>query len=291
MESILITGGDGFLGSWLVRSLVGSYKIIIVERKNYNIRRLNTFLNRIIVTDNSDKSISDIFTHHKIDYIIHAATYYGRGNDNILEYIETNILLPLKLAELGVKHKSKAFINTDSFFNSEKQNYNFLSGYILSKKHVNEWLKILSAQIPIINMKLQHIYGPYDNEDKFVIQILRSLISNQAEIELTPGEQKRDFVYIEDVVSAYLCVLNNIGVFNKEFTEVNVGNGYSISIRDFIKTAHLIIDSKSKLLFNTLPYRENEIMDSKADTKILNDLGWQPKNTLENGIITTIKSL
>jgi nucleoside-diphosphate-sugar epimerase len=291
MKTILITGGNGFLGSWLVRKLVETYKIIVIVRKIENIERIQGVLERIIIIDNSDQSIFGVFKDHQIDYIIHAATYYGRGNENILEYIETNVILPLKLLEVGIKNNIKAFINTDSFFNSSKQNYKFLSGYITSKKHINEWLSILCGQRLVINMKLQHIYGPHDKDDKFVIQMLHALISNQPQIELTPGKQKRDFIYIDDVVNAYICVLANIDVFQNTFNEVNVGNGKSISIMTFMETAKALTGSSSELLFSVLPYRENEIMDSTADTTILEELGWQPKYNLESGIVSTIKYL
>jgi CDP-paratose synthetase len=262
-KTILITGANGFLGKMLCKKLAEDYHIIPVIR-------------------NTD--IELLFKQNKIDYIIHAATFYGRKYEGTLEFIESNILLPLKVCEYGIRFGSKAFINADTFLN---QDYNYLTGYIRSKRQVNEWLKVLSHYIPAINMRIQHIYGPDDGADKFVAQIMNQLL-NSTDIPLTKGEQKRDFIFIGDVVSAFQCVLDNINEFQREFKTIEVGMGKSISIRVFVETLHKMTNSSSRLLFGKLPYREGELMDSFANNYWLMSHGWQPKYDLIEGLKQTI---
>jgi CDP-paratose synthetase len=269
MKTILITGANGFLGKALCEKLIESYMIIPVTR-----------------------TIGDldwIFKSNKVDYIIHAATFYGRGYAGSTDFIKSNILLPLQVCEYGIEHGVKAFINTDTFMNCN-QPIDYLNSYVLSKKQVNDWLTVLSNQIPIINMKLQHIYGQGDGRDKFVPQILRSLIAGE-DIPLTAGQQCRDFIYIKDVVSAYQCVLNNIKLFEKTLTPVHVGRGTPVSIKHFVITAHGLTNSTSTLLFGKLPYRNNEIMYSCADNSLLKSLGWEPQYNLTKGLKETVNGL
>ena len=263
MKTILITGANGFLGKALCSKLIESYVIVPVTRA-------------------TGTDLGGMFKNTKIDYIIHAATFYGRSYEGATELIESNILLPLRVCEMGIKQGTKAFINADTFFNCE-QNYDYLTGYIKSKKQVNEWLKTLSNRIPIINMKIQHMYGLGEGGDKFIPQLLEKLIAGK-EMPLTMGEQKRDFIYIDDVVSAYLTILAHIDTQPKGFITYNIGTGKSISIKELCLTVKQLANSNSNLIFGALSYRENEIMDSFADNSILKELGWEPKISLEEGI-------
>jgi len=286
-KKILITGINGFLGSHLAKFLKNDFEILGLEYSNENLFRLKNNSFKVYI----ESQIEELFiSNQNIFAIIHTATIYRKANESIEKLINTNILLPIKLYELAVKNKVDRFINTDTFFNSTKIDYKYLPDYTLSKKHIIEWFHILKSECKIINMKLFHIYGENDNDNKFVVQIINSLKNNVQFIDLTLGEQKRDFIYILDVVCAYKSILNNI-FENNDFEEFEVGNGLSISIKDFITKAKELLKCETKLNFGYLPYRENEIMDSLANNKKLKLLGWQPKYNLENGLLNIINSL
>ena len=82
-------------------------------------------------------------------------------------------MYPINLLEMAVKNNVGVFINTDSYFNKENLSYNYLLNYSLSKKSLNLWLKHFSKKIKIINMVLEHIYGEYDNDNKFIEKIIK----------------------------------------------------------------------------------------------------------------------
>jgi nucleoside-diphosphate-sugar epimerase len=107
------------------------------------------------------------------------------------------------------------------------------------------------------------------------------------QIELTPGEQKRDFIYIDDVVSAYMLLLEK-GQNTFRFSEYDVGSGEAVSIRRFVETAKRLSESTTDLLFGKKTYRDHEIMHSQADVGPLKMLGWTPMTSLENGILKSL---
>src|SRR5690606_20704082 len=113
---------------------------------------------------------------------------------SINSMLVTNIMLPIKLYELANAHGVEVFINTDTFFNQSEIKYNYLSEYSMSKKHALEWLYTRQDRCKLVNMKLFHIYGPGDSPLKFVTEISNKLQDNVESINLTRGEQKRDFV-------------------------------------------------------------------------------------------------
>ena len=134
----------------------------------------------------------------------------------------------------------------------------------------------------IFNMKVEHMYGTQDDSTKFVTWIIQQLKKNVAEIELTSGIQKRDFIYVDDVVNAYLTVYNNRIKFEK-YTEFDVGTGNQVSVRDFVSEIYNQEKIRNPglstiLKFGAKEYRKGEQMEVLENIKPLKDLGWQPQN-------------
>ena len=153
-----------------------------------------------------------------------------------------------------------------------------------------EWLKIFQDKIKIFNLKLEHMYGDKDDFSKFIPFVIRELLLKAKEIKLTKGEQRRDFIYVEDVVNAYKAILHCSDKYSRGFYEYEVGTGIATSIKDVVlllKT--LTLNNETYLNFGALPYRDNEIMESKANLeKIKKDIGWEPKISLKDGLKRTV---
>lgn len=297
-ETILITGATGFLGSHLLKGLIkNGYKVIILKRSTSNTWRISEIVNDVYSYDIDLESLNHVFINHNIDVIIHTATKYGRGNEKLSEILEANIELGIQLLEKAEDFSINTFINTDTFYNTGDCSYNQLNEYVLSKKQFVEWCKLYSRKsgIKVINLKLQHIYGPLDNKDKFVNWLINELHSNRKEIKLTKGEQERDFIYIYDVIQAYLSVLQNRKQLKKKYTNIDVGSGKVILLKDFIEIVYHAVNqykpTTSKLSFGALPYREGEIMQISEDIKQLVKFGWEPKVELKDGIEIVINSI
>jgi len=286
MKTILITGINGFLGSHLAKSLKREYNIIGLEYTIDNLFRLKNEKFKIYSTK---ENIENVFEENRIFAIIHAATIYRRDSESIENLINTNISLPVRIFELANKYKCKIFLNTDSFFNNPDYNYSYLPDYTLSKKQVLEWLKLIEQSCKLINMKIFHMYGPDDSPTKFIPSIISRLNNREPYIEMTEGEQKRDFIFIDDVVSAFQCVINASQDGFLPYTEYQIGTGKSISLKEFILLAKKVSFSTSEINFGALPYRKNEIMQSTADISALNKLNWKVKYTLKDGLLEIIK--
>ncbi|MFW8602445.1 NAD-dependent epimerase/dehydratase family protein [Desulfobacterota bacterium M19] len=284
-SSILVTGATGFLGSHLAHGLLeAGYRVLAFRRKTSDLWRLTDIAEQIEWYDTTDLELP-FKKHKKIDHVIHTATIYGRNSEKGSQLVETNLLFPLKLYEIA-----SAF-NTDTFFNTDTVLPKYLNGYSLSKKQLCEWLRMLADSTKVVNVRLEHIYGPKDDSSKFVTSIISQCLSSMPELKLTKGEQKRDFIFIDDVVAGYLCLLDNISRLQKTFVDVGMGSGDSISIKDLVECVVECTGSETKPLFGTIPYRENEIMDSNADIQLLTELGWQSQISLVEGVRETIKSV
>ena len=163
--------------------------------------------------------------------------------------------------------------------------------YALTKHQFSQCGQNIALQskgrLSFVNVLLQHMYGPGDDASKFTTHVLRSCMRNEAILKLTGGVQKRDFIYIDDVLSAYSTILNNYEKI-KQVTEIEVGTGSAPTIREFVETVHRLTSSSTQLQFGALPYRNNEAMLCQADIDKIRTLGWKPKFDLVNGLRRTI---
>ena len=106
---------------------------------------------------------------------------------------------------------------------------------------------------------------------------------------MTPGEQTRDFIYINDVVNAFYIVLNSCFKLSS-FQEFEIGSGKSYSIKEFANIIKTITKSKTDLKFGSLTYRKGEIMESQISNLDIRSLGWKPKYSLKKGLENYILS-
>jgi CDP-paratose synthetase len=288
-SKILITGGNGFLGSSLINKISKkNYLLHLLVREKSNLSRLN--LNKKIkLFQLQEKNLENIFKINKYDLIIHCATNYGIEEENSSNTIYPNLLLPLQLLDLAKKYSVKSFINTDTILNKN------ISSYTLSKNQFVDWLKLFSKFLNCYNVKLEHFYGPKDNNNKFIINNICRLLRYEDKIEFTKGIQKRDFIYISDVVSALekiilLALKNNKKNLNFFILKTfEIGTGRQISIKSIILLiAKLIGNNKTRLEFGKLHFRKNEKMNVKVDLKNIRKLGWNSKLKLERGLTRTI---
>jgi nucleoside-diphosphate-sugar epimerase len=133
-------------------------------------------------------------------------------------------------------------------------------------------------------MKLEHMYGLKDGQSKFIPWLLSQFKKDVSCIKLTSGEQKRDFIHVKDVVSAYLTVLNHTSKLSG-FNEFDVGTGRLTTIKNLVEKIKDICEAKkTKLAFGALDYREGEMMTVKVNNKPLLDLGWKPEINLSDGL-------
>lgn len=284
MSKILLTGATGFLGANLLRRLIADHDIAILSRASSSFARIEDLMPRLTNYRMELQSIDDIVASFRPDSIIHCATDYGRKAVPPMQIVEANLILPLKLIHAAGRFDVKRFINTDTFLDKG------VSYYSLSKRQFLEWFKTYQDRMLCVNMVLEHFYGPYDDPTKFVSFIIHELLSGKPEIPLTPGTQKRNFIHINDVVSAFETVLSYPFSDNRGFKEFFIASEQTIEIRQLVqKLKEYCGNTVTHLNFGALPFRANEVMDSSVDISAMKALGWHPSVSLEEGLRHTVQ--
>jgi CDP-paratose synthetase len=288
--NILITGATGFLGSALAKHWAqAGHQLTLLVRPTSSLRRVETLLPVVqLAKCKSDIDIIKLVQNTNPDLIVHTACAYGRQGETPLQVFDANVRLGMLLLDGVLKGVGArmGYINTGTALESST------STYAMSKQQFSQWGKALALQNPtrlqFVNIRLQHMYGPGDDPSKFTSHVLHACQRHHLQLALTAGEQRRDFIYIDDVVNAYDAVvkkLNELAVSD----QIDVGSGKAHPLRSFVEQVHYLTGSRTELKFGAIPYRVNEMMLCQADTRRLHNLGWQPVYSLEQGIRKTIE--
>jgi CDP-paratose synthetase len=277
---IFIAGATGYLGSQLVKALSQEHQVVTLLRRSSSTQRLHTADTEFVYVD--DETVLDMaFKQHEPEIVINTAALYGRKGESLNALVEANIAFPTRLLLLANKYKCKLFLNTGTSLPDE------ISPYAFTK---NTFVKLakFKAEGPLkfVNLALEHFYGPGDDKSKFISFVIEMCLDGMR-LELTEGTQKRDFIFIEDVVASFKVVIKNIDKLTSQET-IPVGTGRSPTVRDVVKLIHENSNSESELVFGAVLMRKNELMCSFADVTRLLDLGWQPQYSLELGIRRTL---
>ena len=294
MIKSLVTGGAGFIGSHLVDRLISlGHDVICIdneyadnERFYWNQKSRNFKLD---ITNYDEIE----FLFESVDFVFHLAaeSRIGPAIRNPLNAFEINLLGTTNVLQCSRKYNIKRLIysSTSSGYglnpppNIETQSDDCLNPYSVSKIAAEKICKMYSDfyNLPTIIFRYFNVYGeraPAKGQYAPVIGIfLRQKAERQKLTIVGDGEQRRDFIYVGDVVEANInAALNKI--HNSFYGQIfNVGSGENITINEIAK----IIDYEIEYL----PKRPGEAYETLADiTKIKNVLGWHPKTKLENWI-------
>lgn len=319
-KTILISGGAGFLGSYIVATFYELNKKILKKPcKLISIDNFITGRKRRILEEINDKNFifinadvtKPLEIDHKVDYIIHAAglaspVYYQKYP---LETIESAIFGAKNLLELAKKKRAKSFLYFSSSEIYGDPDPNFIPtpetylGNVSSvgprscydeSKRLGETICMTYYSlynIPIKIVRPFNVYGPGMLTDDY--RVIPTFISRALKKEPLPvhdkGNQTRTFCYISDAVIGFLKVL-----FSKDGGQVyNVGSDQNeINMLGLAQTISNIF--KNKIEIHTIPYPKHYPQDEPKRrcpdlTKIKNKLNYNPEITLEKGLKRVIR--
>ncbi len=139
--------------------------------------------------------------------------------------------------------------------------------------------------LPVVTARLFQVYGPGQPAQTLVPAAIRAALAGE-DFATTPGEQARDFVYVDDVVDGMLSVAVAPGV---EGQSLDLGTGVACQVRQLVERIWAITGARGQVRAGDLPYRPGEVMCIVADADRTAELaGWRAHVGLEEGLRRTI---
>jgi UDP-glucose 4-epimerase len=297
----LVTGGAGFIGSHIIQRLLQQKDDVIcldnfdpyydpgIKLKNIEKFRSESHF-KVIKGDILDKKLLKIILKD-VDYIFHEAAQAGVcfSVKNAMKAHENNATGTLTLLETARNSDIKKIINASSSSVYGKVHYlPFdekhptcpLSPYGISKLMAEHYCRIYEELYGLKSVSLRYftVYGPRMRPDLAINIFTSQALKNEPLIIFGDGNKTRDFTYIDDIVDANILALKKCsGVYN-------VGGGHRVSIQELAEKVIEITHSSSQIIYKEpVP---GDVIHTSANTDLIrNELGWNPKTTLEEGLM------
>ena len=322
-QTILITGGAGFIGSHVVRRFVinyPEYQIINLDKLTYagnleNLRDIEKKPNyTFIKADICDfEVILELFKKFKIGSVIHLAaeSHVDRSIKDPFTFAKTNVLGTLSLLQAARiywddHYENKRFyhISTDEVYGAlgfddsfflETTPYNPHSPYSASKASSDHFVRAFhdTYGLPVVISNCSNNYGPYQFPEKLIPLFINNIRFNKPLPVYGKGENVRDWLFVEDHARAIDVILHkgkvgetyNIGGFN-EWKNIDL-------IKVLINTVDRLLGRNPGTSNNLISYvidRPGHDLRYAIDpSKLKNELGWEPSLQFEEGIEKTVK--
>ena len=308
---ILVTGGTGFIGNHLCRTLLNNGNYVICLDNNF--------------TGNMD-NIKDLIGNHNFEFIehdiinpIHLSDINTNININIdqiyhlacpaspkayqydsIKTLKTNFLGTMNILGLAKKTGSKVLLTStsevygDPKINPQVEEYwgnvnpigvrsCYDEGKRVAETLMMEYHK--NHQVDIRIARIFNTYGPNMNKDdgRVVSNFINQMLENKDITIYGDGSQTRSFCYIDDTVNGLIKLMNN----TKTIGPINIGNPNEITIKSLVDILLKMINTKSIITYMELP-RDDPTVRRPDITKAIELLNWEPIVILDNGLKKTI---
>lgn len=265
--NILILGGNGYLGSKVVNYLIcEGHKITCTKRETSDISRLEG--KKVNWIPASVEAVTAAMGFEQFEWVLNMACNYGRSTILYENVLEANIEFPLRVLNKAAEYKVKNFLTIGTglperfnMYSFSKSIFGSFGAFYVEKQGINFY-----------DLKLQMFYGADEPSDRFISLVVHNMLMGK-EVNTTLGTQKRDIIWVEDIVRAVAMVLHaNISGYH----EVPVGTGVAPSISEIVEYIWEETGFCAELNKGAIPMRENE-PDCVADTSFLSGIGkWNP---------------
>ena len=292
-KKILITGGTGFIGYHLAkRCLSLNWSVTSLSNNKPPKKRKLSNVRYIICDITKKKSLFDK-VQKKFDYVVNLAGHVAHSNKK--KTLNSHFNGCKNLSYLFINSSIKKFIQIGSCIEYGKKkspqvekiiNKKTYSTYGKAKLLSTNYLLNLSKKynFPVNILRFYLVYGPRQDENRLIPITINNAFKNK-DFERSQGTQLRDFLYIDDAVSAIIKTLKKKGISGEI---INVGSGKPLQVKKVIlKICRLI--SLGKPIFGKIKFRKDEIKYLYPSIKKANLLlNWTPKVKFNLGLKKTI---
>jgi len=311
-KTYLITGGAGFIGFHLSKSLLEKdARVIGFDNMNdyYDVRLKEDRLAKLYyydkytfvkgdLADNAD--VFRVFQEYRPDIVVNLGAQAGvrYSIDNPSAYMESNMMGFFHILEgcryFPVEHlvyasSSSVYGGNEKVpFSTEDKVDEPVSLYAATKKSnelmAHAYSKLFS--IPVTGLRFFTVYGPFGRPDMAYFKFTKKILAGEPIQVYNKGDMMRDFTYIDDIVQGVENILCNPPEKNEKgayYKLYNIGNNKPVKLMDYIETLERCLGKEAKKEY--LPMQPGDVYQTYADvTDLMRDYDFKPETSIEEGL-------
>jgi CDP-glucose 4,6-dehydratase len=308
-RTALVTGAQGFIGSWLTERLLDEGARVVALRRDvpalsrFSIERLEQRCEVVEADLGNYESLLRIVNEHDVELVFHLAaqTIVGTANRSPLSTFDTNVRGTYTLLEAcRVAGTASAIVvaSSDKAY-GEHDELPYTEDFPLAARYPYDVSKACTDLIarayahgfgmPVAVTRLANVYGGGDfNFSRIVPDTMRALIRGGRPVIRSDGTPERDHLYVEDAVNAYLAVADSLADERHRGRAWNAGNGRPIAVKDMVARVIKAAGSDAEPDIQGTGKPPGEIDRQWLDsTAIRTELGWEPRFDLDRGLAET----
>lgn len=291
VKRVLLTGATGFVGRHVASELL---------ERGYTVYAVSTSMSlpetEGLIQCNLDlfdiEAVEKFLKESKFENIIHLAWYLGPKYQNSelnLDWTSSSINLLKLFKENG--GKKALFAGTmseyDFFYGYLQEGITPLNNSSLYGKCKASLYEVASAyakqnDIDFNWPRIFNIYGPFEKESRLMPAVICSILNNE-DIKVSTCTKIQDFLHIFDVASAI------VNLFESDVQgAVNISSGTPVKLRVIVEKIAELMDYKGKILFGAVPTNFDEPFVVGSNERLIKEVGWEQKISLEEGLMQTI---
>jgi len=302
LENTVVTGATGFIGRHTVRALVtaGCRPTLVTRSTNHDdsLREFGEKVRWVTVDLTEPNSARELLLLEKPKILIHLAGTRGRNDarGSAAACEELNFRVTEELLRAATVSEVQRIVilgSAEEYGNQPGPHHEALpslaaSAYGISKARTTKEAMNLfkDAGCPVVVVRPFSVYGPGQPSDMFIAEAVDAAVRN-VEFRMSLGEQKRDLIFVEDVVRGLIAAASAPGI---EGRVINLGTGVSYRLREVAELIWKLTGADSPLLIGARHAPAEELYDTWADITLARRLlGWTPRVGLETGLERTIE--
>ena len=314
MKKIIVTGGNGFIGSNLINFLLDkNYFVINVDKNKYSngsflLKNKKNKNYKFFKLDINSKKIFNILVKYKPVAIFNLAaeTHVDRSIENPKDFIYSNIIGTFNILEQLRNFKKKykknirlVHVSTDEVYgdlkkdkrSNEKSAYNPSSPYSASKASADHLIKsyVRTYKLDAVISNCCNNFGPGQYPEKLIPTLIFNILNNNPLPIYGKGKNSREWIYVEDHCNGLLDIYKK----GKNGESYNIGTNNNVTnlnltklLLKIIKNKKIIIGKKVKIRF-VKDRPGHDFRYALNSKKIKKNLGWKPKKNFKFGLEET----
>jgi len=321
---VMVTGAAGFIGFHTAKYLISRGDVVVgvdnindyydTSLKQARLNVLREFGEKFVfyeINIADREKLDSVFENEKVDRVVHLAAQAGvrYASINPYAYVESNLVGFVNILE-GCRHndvKHLVYASSSSVYGANEslpfsihENVDHPISLYAATKKSNELMAHSYSHLyglPTTGLRFFTVYGPWGRPDMALFLFTKAILEGGEIDVFNYGKHKRDFTYIDDIVTGVVKTMDKIASPNEDWSGLspdpgtssapwrvyNIGNNAPVNLMDYIETLEQKLGKTVKK--NMKPLQPGDVPDTYADVQaLIDDIGYKPDTSISEGI-------